>query len=147
MVHLIFVVKYRRNLFVKFGDEIKQIFYNIADEKNISIIKMKVDKNHIHLLVHYKSTMSVLNIVKWFKQISIYRLWRQNNNMVELTKFFWKEKTFWSDGYFSCSIGNVSKETIEKYIQKSRIRLKTTTLKGSGFTPRFIKIYIKEKSR
>ena len=22
-----------------------------------------------------------------------------------------------SDGYFSCSIGNVSKETIEKYIQ------------------------------
>ena len=34
--------------------------------------------------------------------------------MMELAKFFWKEKTFWSDGYFSCSIGNVSKETIEK---------------------------------
>lgn len=25
MVHLIFVVKYRRNLLIKFGDEIKQI--------------------------------------------------------------------------------------------------------------------------
>lgn len=37
--------------------------------------------------------------------------------MMELAKFFWKEKTFWSDGYLSCSIGNVSKETIEKYIQ------------------------------
>ena len=37
--------------------------------------------------------------------------------MMELAKFFWKEKTFWSDVYFSCSIGNVSKETIEKYIQ------------------------------
>lgn len=36
--------------------------------------------------------------------------------MMELAKFLWK-KTFWSDGYFSCSIGNVSKETIEKYIQ------------------------------
>ena len=35
----------------------------------------------------------------------------------ELAKFFWKEIIFWSDGYFSCSIGNVSKETIEKYIQ------------------------------
>ncbi len=40
--------------------------------------------------------------------------------MMELAKFFWKEKTFWSDGYFSCSIGNVSKETIEKYIQNKK---------------------------
>lgn len=80
------------------------------------IVEMEVDKNHIYLLVHYKQTMSVLDLVRWFKQISTYRLWRQNNNMMELAKFFWK-KTFWSDGYFSCSIGNVSKETIEKYIQ------------------------------
>ncbi|WP_103899153.1 transposase [Petrotoga halophila] len=29
----------------------------------------------------------------------------------------YRKKTFWSDGYFACSIGNVSKETIEKYIQ------------------------------
>lgn len=117
MVHLIFVVKYRRNLLIKFGDEIKQIFYDIAKEKDIVIVEMEVDKNHIHLLVHYKQTMSVLDLVRWFKQISTYRLWRQNNNMIELAKFFWKEKTFWSDGYFSCSIGSVSKETIEKYIQ------------------------------
>lgn len=75
MVHLIFVVKYRRNLLIKFGDEIKQIFYDIAKEKDILIVEMEVDK------------------------------------------LFWKEKTFWSDGYFSCSIGNVSKEIIEKYIQ------------------------------
>ena len=117
MVHLIFVVKYRRNLLVKFGDEIKQIFYDITDEKNISIVEMEVDKNHIHLLVHYKPTMSVLDIMRWFKQISTYRIWRQNGNSKILSKYFWKERTFWSDGYFSYSIGNVSKETIEKYIQ------------------------------
>ena len=74
VVNLIFVVKYRRNLLVKFGDEIKQIFYDITDEKNISIVEMEVDKNHIHLLVHYKPTMSVLDIVRWFKQISTYRI-------------------------------------------------------------------------
>lgn len=117
MVHLIFVVKYRRNLLVKFGDEIKQIFYDIADEKDISIVEMEVDKNHIHLFVHYKPTMSVLDIVRGFKQISTYRIWRQNGSSKILSQYFWKERTFWSDGYFSCSIGNVSKETIEKYIQ------------------------------
>ena len=47
MVHLIFVVKYRRNLLIKFGDEIKQIFYDIANEKDIVIVEMEVDKNHI----------------------------------------------------------------------------------------------------
>ena len=39
------------------------------------------------------------------------------NNQQYLVKQFWKEKTFWSDGYFACSIGNVSKDIIEKYIQ------------------------------
>ena len=82
MVHLIFVVKYRRNLLIKFGDEIKQIFYDIATEKDIVIVEMEVDKNHIHLLVHYKQTMSVLDLVRLFKQISTYRLWRQNNNIM-----------------------------------------------------------------
>ena len=64
MVNLIFVVKYRRNLLVKFGDEIKQIFYDIASEKDIMIVEMEVDENHIHLLVHYKPTMSVLDIMR-----------------------------------------------------------------------------------
>jgi putative transposase len=35
-----------------------------------------------------------------------------------LSQHFWKERTFWSNGYFSCSIGNVSKEIIQKYIQE-----------------------------
>ena len=34
------------------------------------IVEMEVDKNYIHLLVHYKPTMSVLDLVRWFKQIS-----------------------------------------------------------------------------
>jgi putative transposase len=29
----------------------------------------------------------------------------------------WNENTFWGDGYFTCSIGQVSKDTIKKYIQ------------------------------
>ncbi|MBU3128747.1 transposase [Clostridium tagluense] len=41
----------------------------------------------------------------------------QINNHIYLGKQFWNERTFWGDGYFACSIGNVSKEIIEKYIQ------------------------------
>ena len=117
MVHLIFVCKYRKKLLKKFGTQIKRLFYDIAEEKNLNIVEMEVDKDHIHLLVQYNPTQSILEIVRHFKQISTYRIWRQGNNNIYLSNHFWKERTFWSDGYFACSIGNVSMETIEKYIQ------------------------------
>ena len=102
----------------KYGEEIKQLFYDIAEEKDLNIIEMEVDKDHIHTLVQYPPTKSILEIVRCFKQMSTYRIWRQNNNQIYLKKHFWKENIFWSDGYFACSIGNVSKEIIEKYIQE-----------------------------
>src|SRR5574344_283039 len=117
MVHLIFSCKYRKKLLIKYGEEIKYLFYDIAEEKDLNIIEMEVDKDHIHTLVQYPPTKSILEIVRYFKQMSTYRIWRQNNNQIYLKKQFWKEKTFWADGYFACSIGQVSKEIIEKYIQ------------------------------
>lgn len=117
MVHLIFSCKYRKKLLIKYGNEIKKILYDISEEKDLNIIEMEVDKDHIHILVQYPPTKSVLDIVRLFKQISTYRIWRQNNNHIYLKKQFWLEKTFWGDGYFACSIGQVSKEIIEKYIQ------------------------------
>jgi len=117
MVHLIFVCKYRKKLLIKFGKQIKQILNDIAEEKDFEITEMEVDKDHIHLLVSYNPTQSILDIVRLLKQISTYRIWRQNSNHNYLAKQFWIENTFWSDGYFACSIGNVSKDIIEKYIQ------------------------------
>lgn len=117
MVHLIFVTKYRKQLLVKYDDEIKTILNDVSKEKKFKIVTMEVDKDHIHLLVSYNPMLSVVEIVRHLKQISTYRIWRQNDNHLHLSKQFWKEKTFWSNGYFACSIGNISKETIEKYIQ------------------------------
>lgn len=117
MVHLIFVCKYRKHLLIKLGEQIKTIFIDIAEEHTINIVEMEVDTDHIHLLVQYRSAQSVLEIVRYYKQISTYKIWRQNNNEYYLKKHFWKEKTFWSDGYFACSIGNVSEEVIAKYIK------------------------------
>ena len=34
-----------------------------------------------------------------------------------LRKQFWKEHTFWTDGYFACSVGNVSEEMLKRYIK------------------------------
>lgn len=117
MARLIFMCKYRKKLLIRYGEEIKNILYDISKENDLNIIEMEVDKDHIHILIQYPPSKSILDVVRLLKQISTYRIWRQNNNHLYLKKHFWKERTFWTDGYFTCSIGQVSKEVIEKYIQ------------------------------
>jgi len=118
MVHLIFACKYRKKLLNRFGDDIKGILFDIASEHDFGIVEMEVDKDHVHLSVEYNPTQSVLELVRLLKQISTYRIWRKGKNANDLQKCFWKENTFWSDGYFACSIGQVSKEAIQKYIKE-----------------------------
>jgi putative transposase len=86
--HLIFVCKYRKDLLVLLGAEIKQLLSDIANEHDVKIIEMEVDKNHIHLLIEYAPKQSVLEIVRLLKQISTYRIWRQNGNAAFLKKHF-----------------------------------------------------------
>jgi len=98
-----------------YGDEIKSIFVDIARQSDFSILEMEVDKDHIHLLVKSSPKTSTLQIVRRLKQMFTHRMWQSHPS--ELRKQFWKEKTFWSDGYLLCSIGNLSREIVEKYIQ------------------------------
>lgn len=116
MCHLIFVCKYRKKLLLKVGDDIKTEIESISDRYGWQIIEQEVDQDHIHILIRYSPKWSILEIVRLLKQLTTYRIWQKHNEY--LSQHFWKERTFWSDGYFSCSIGNVSKEVIQKYIQE-----------------------------
>ena len=57
----------------------------------------------------------ICDIVKIVKQETTYYLWHKYGSL--LSKQYWKKKIFWSDGYFACSIGEVSSATIQKYIE------------------------------
>lgn len=37
--------------------------------------------------------------------------------MIDLQKYYWKEHTFWTDGYFVASVGDVSAKSLQEYIQ------------------------------
>ena len=93
-MHLIFAIKYRKKLLIRYDAEIKQLFYDISKEKDFEIIEMKIDKDHIHVLIRYSPTKSVVDIVKLLKQISTYRIWRQNSNDINLKNTSGKNKFF-----------------------------------------------------
>ena len=96
-------------------DAIKQKIQSIADAHHYEIVAMETDKDHIHFLLSYDATDRVCDIVKIVKQETTYYLWQKYNSV--LSKQYWKKKIFWSDGYFACSIGEVSSATIQKYIE------------------------------
>ena len=115
-VHIVLVTKYRKQLLKgSIADDVKQKILDIANTRSYEIIAMETDKDHIHFLLSYDATDRVCDIVKIVKQETTYYLWQKYNSV--LSKQYWKKKIFWSDGYFACSIGEVSSATIQKYIE------------------------------
>ena len=116
--HVIFVTKYRKRLLVnRVNDDMKQILFDISKESDFTIEMMESeDADHIHLLIDYPPTLAISSIVNRLKSMSTVRIWKSYKGF--LSNHFWKEHTFWSDGYFACSTGDVSTDTIKRYIEE-----------------------------
>ena len=113
-VHIVLVTKYRKQLLKgSIADDVKQKIFDIANTRGYEIIAMETD--HMHFLISYDTTDRVCDIVKIVKQETTYYLWQKYGSF--LSKQYWKKRIFWSDGYFACSIGEVSSATIQKYIE------------------------------
>lgn len=115
-VYIVLVTKYRKKLLKgSIADDVKQKIFDIPNTRGYEIIAMEADKDHMHFLISYDTTDRVCDIVKIVKQETTYYLWQKYGSF--LSKQYWKKRIFWSDGYFACSIGEVSSATIQKYIE------------------------------
>ena len=91
------------------------MLFEIAEMSDFCIEVMESDKDHIHMMISSVPKISPLSIVRKLKQESTIRIWKEYSGI--LYKFYWKEQTFWTDGYFVATTGCASQETIEQYIQ------------------------------
>lgn len=115
--HLIFVCKYRKKLLVSpyITEDIKQLSTEICNKHKVNIKYMEVDKDHIHYMIETRPNINLSDFVRTMKSYTTYHIWQKYDNY--LSKQFWNEKTFWTDGYFICSVGNVSEKTLKEYIE------------------------------
>lgn len=115
--HLIIVTKYRKPIL---RPDIMEYTISIIEQElkkiHCEIIAINGDeKNHIHILLKTKPMQSISLIVKIIKQYSTYHVWQKFG--VDLRRDYWYNNILWSSGYFCCSIGNASEETIKNYIE------------------------------
>ena len=116
--HIIWCPKFRFNVLKNGIDEsLKSILFKISDRYGYEIKEIEVMPDHIHIFISTKPTVAPTDVVRTLKSISAIELFKQ---YPELKKFYSRCGSLWSKGYFASSVGNVSEETVRRYIQEQK---------------------------
>ena len=116
--HIIWCPKFRFNVLKNGIDEsLKSILFKISDRYGYEIKEIEVMLDHIHIFISTKPTVAPSDVVRTLKSISAIELFKQ---YPELKKFYSRCGSLWSKGYFTSSVGNVSEETVRRYIQEQK---------------------------
>lgn len=113
--HIIFCPKYRRKVLVSPIDiRLKEILLEKASTIKLTIEKMEVMPDHVHLFVKSHPMMSPHLIVKNLKGHSSKKL-REEFPFLKS-----RLPTLWTRSYYCESVGHISEKTISKYIEDQK---------------------------
>lgn len=113
--HIIWCPKYRRKVLI--GDveqRLKEILPEIAHDMECSIETMEVMPDHIHIFLRGTPTLPVHLIVKNLKAVSARTL---RSEFPHLKR---KMNSMWTRSYYCETIGSISEQTIQKYIENQK---------------------------
>ena len=113
-IHLCWLTKYRYKVLT--GDlalRTRDLIRRICIEENVEILKGTVSSDHIHILVSLDPSTGISTLVKYLKGKTSRKLQME---FPELRKKYWGQH-LWARGYFAVSVGNVSSQMIQDYIE------------------------------
>lgn len=117
-VHLVFVTKYRRDVFTKeILDDLRPIFSSVCSDFESELIEFEGEDDHVHLLVNYPTKVAVSKLVNSLKGIS--SLMIRKKNYPNIRKKLWGG-ALWSPSYFAGSCGGAPISVIRKYIEQQQ---------------------------
>ena len=93
----------------------KEVLKSIADGLGCEIIALKVMPDHIHLFVNCPPRYSPSYLANYFKGKSARLVLKKFPELRKYTKL-------WTRSYFVSTAGNVSNETIRKYIEEQWVK-------------------------
>ena len=117
MVHLVWVTKYRYKVLT--GDiqkRCRELLIQVCDTEDVRILSGVVSKDHIHMHIEYRPSLSISNLVKRLKGRSSRLL---QSEYTELHRRYWG-KHLWSIGYGAWSTGNITEEIVEEYLKQHK---------------------------
>nr|WP_306552391.1 IS200/IS605 family transposase [Providencia alcalifaciens] len=113
-VHLVFVTKYRRDVFTKtILDDLKLIFESVCNDFEAKWVEFNSEDDHVHLLVEYPPKVTVSTLVNSLKGVS--------SRMIRKKLPKYPQKTLRAISfYFASSCGGAPISIIRQYIEQQR---------------------------
>ena len=117
-VHLVFVTKYRREVFTKeILNDLRKLFTAVCMDFESALIEFEGEDEHVHLLVNYPPKVSVSSLVNSLKGVSS-RMIRQKRYPSIRKKLY--GGALWSPSYFAGSCGGAPIALIRQYIEQQK---------------------------
>jgi len=112
--HLVWCPKRSKPVLVgEVKERLKQIIRQVVDELGVKVLELAINPDHVHLFVSAYPTIPVHKIVRRIKGRSSNILRRELPELLRLPPL-------WTHSYYASTIGAVSKEDIEEYIQAQK---------------------------
>ena len=115
--HFIFCPRYRRKIFLipNVEDRFKYLVKYVCKEMDIYIIAIECDEDHTHMFLNCLPTLSPADIMQKIKGVTS-RVLRDEFEKLK------KMPSLWTRSYFVSTAGNVSSETIKRYVENQKTR-------------------------
>jgi putative transposase len=112
--HLVWTPKRRKPVLTgNVANRCREIITAKCSEKGWDVLGLAVQPDHIHLFVRAWPTDSSADIVKEIKGITSHCLRKEFPQLLRMP-------SMWTRSYFAATAGNVSSETIKKYIEAQK---------------------------
>lgn len=114
--HVVWCPKYRRSILT--GDvarTLAALLDEICADRNYIVLSKEIQPDHIHLFLSFPPSLSIADVVRILKGATARKLFVTHP---ELKNALWDEH-LWSPSYYVGTAGNVSAETIRRYIERT----------------------------
>lgn len=117
-VHLVFVTKYRRNVFTSdMLDRMRLLMLETCKQMAVELIEFGGEDDHVHLLVTVPPKLAIANLVGKLKGKTAYFLRREYTQ--QLRRKLWGAH-LWSPSYCVVSCGGAPLEVVRAYVENQR---------------------------
>ena len=115
--HVIFCPKYRRPVLVDdIKERLKELILEKQDEYGYKVLDMEIMPDHVHLLLDVNPKIGVFRVVNKIKGYTS-RVLRKEYPVLRR-----RLPTLWTHSKFISSVGAVTLEVVEKYIEEQKGR-------------------------
>jgi putative transposase len=115
--HFVFCPRYRRKIFLQpeVEQRFKELVKEVCEEIQIQVIALDCDKDHTHLFLNALPTLSPADMMAKIKGVTSKKLREEFPHLHHLP-------SLWTRSYFVSTAGNVSSETIKRYVENQKKR-------------------------